>query len=89
MDFWKKDFIKANGYDETFIGWGHEDAELLARLYSSGLKKCVIHLGGFVYHLDHKSRASESKNFDQLERRLQETIEKKRVWAENGVDKYL
>ncbi|MCI6279232.1 MAG: glycosyltransferase family 2 protein [Bacteroidales bacterium] len=89
MDFWKEDFIKVNGYDETFIGWGHEDAELLARLYSSGLKKCVIHLGGFVYHLEHKSRALDSEQFRKLERHLQESIEKKRVWAENGVDKYL
>lgn len=89
MSFWRDDFIKVNGYDEAFIGWGHEDAELLARFYASGLKKLVIHLGGYVYHLHHNERSVHNEKFRLLEKRLEETIEKRLSWTDDGVLKWL
>lgn len=35
----KKDFIKINGYDEAFDGWGGEDRDLYERLKYSGIKQ--------------------------------------------------
>jgi glycosyltransferase involved in cell wall biosynthesis len=29
---WRTDFVNVNGFDETFQGWGHEDADLVLRL---------------------------------------------------------
>lgn len=34
----KKDFIDIKGYDESFIGYGHEDADLFSRLEKIGLR---------------------------------------------------
>ena len=89
FSFWKEDFIAVNGYNEEYIGWGHEDEELVWRLHFYGIKKLSLHFGGFVYHLYHRERSSESPNFDFYEKKMREGIAQKKTWAENGIDKYL
>ena len=54
LGMWRNDFIAVNGYDESFIGWGHEDSDLFVRLLHNGLK---IKNGRFaipVLHLWHR-----------------------------------
>lgn len=51
--FWKSDFIKVNGYNNSISGWGHEDEELAARLINLGLMKKVVKLSAVQYHLYH------------------------------------
>jgi glycosyltransferase involved in cell wall biosynthesis len=61
---WRTDFECVNGFDESFIGWGHEDADFVLRLHNSG----VMRKNGFcateVFHLWHKeaARTQESHN---------------------------
>lgn len=61
---WRTDFERVNGFDESFVGWGHEDADFVLRLHNSG----VIRKNGFcateVFHLWHKeaARNQESHN---------------------------
>jgi glycosyltransferase involved in cell wall biosynthesis len=61
---WRSDFERVNGFDESFVGWGHEDADFVLRLHNSG----VIRKNGFcateVFHLWHKeaARNQESHN---------------------------
>ena len=41
---WKDDFVRVNGFDESFEGWGHEDADLVLRLHNACLlytSRCV------------------------------------------------
>ena len=33
---WRKDFLAIDGFDESYVGWGHEDADLAVRLIRSG-----------------------------------------------------
>ena len=40
--FWKDDFIKVNGFEESFEGWGHEDKEFALRLKNCGLKRRTL-----------------------------------------------
>lgn len=53
---WRQDFHAVNGFDETFQGWGHEDADLVLRLSHCG----VMRKNGFwateVYHLWHREQ---------------------------------
>jgi glycosyltransferase involved in cell wall biosynthesis len=70
---WRDDFLAVNGFDETFSGWGHEDADLFVRLLHGDV---LIKDGRFsipVLHLWHKasSRDRESQNYQELMRRLQ------------------
>jgi glycosyltransferase involved in cell wall biosynthesis len=61
---WRTDFECVNGFDESFVGWGHEDADFVLRLHNSG----IIRKNGFcateVFHLWHKeaARNQESHN---------------------------
>jgi GT2 family glycosyltransferase len=70
MGVWRSDFERVDGFDESFVGWGHEDADLVLRLHNSG----VVRKNGFcateVFHLWHQEAA-----------RLRETQNAKRVLA--------
>ena len=62
---WKDDFFAVNGFDESFEGWGHEDADLAVRLVNKGVRVKSGVFSTVVYHLWHKqeSRSSVSKNW--------------------------
>ncbi len=68
---WRTDFEVVNGFDETFVGWGHEDADFVLRLHNAGL----IRKNGFcateVYHLWHpeSDRGREGVNADKVRER--------------------
>jgi hypothetical protein len=85
--FYKEDIIRINGYNEEFVGWGSEDREVAIRLMNAGVKKLSIKMGAVCYHLYHtrNARTNELHNEDLMN----EAIEKKSVWAENGLNKYL
>ena len=61
---WRKDFLTVNGFDETFEGWGHEDADLVLRLSHSGVRRKNGFWSTEVYHLWHpeQQRHQESAN---------------------------
>ena len=73
MGVWRSDFERVNGFDESFVGWGHEDADFVLRLHNAG----IVRKNGFcateVYHLWHKesSRAEESMNAQRVLERQQ------------------
>jgi glycosyltransferase involved in cell wall biosynthesis len=54
MAVWRTDFERIDGLDESFVGWGHEDADFVLRLHHAG----VLRKNGFcateVFHLWHK-----------------------------------
>ena len=72
LGVWRKDILRIHGFDESFIGWGHEDADLAVRLINAGTR---IKLGTFsstVFHLWHSpaSRISASKNWATVLQRV-------------------
>ena len=72
MSLMKADYVAVNGFDETFVGWGHEDADFVLRLHNAGL----IRKNGFysteVYHLWHResSRDLENVNAQRVRERI-------------------
>ena len=64
MGVWRADFERIDGFDESFIGWGHEDADFVLRLHHSGLVRKNGFCSTEVYHLWHPeaSRQQESAN---------------------------
>jgi glycosyltransferase involved in cell wall biosynthesis len=87
FSLFKEDFIKVNGFNEAFEGWGREDSELAVRLFNNGLYRKNIKFSAIQYHLYHPEhdRASLIKN-DAL---LELAIQKKITYCEDGFDKYL
>lgn len=61
---WRMDFETVDGFDESFVGWGHEDADFVLRLHHAGLKRKNGFLATEVFHLWHReaSRDQESAN---------------------------
>jgi len=61
---WKADLLKVNGFDESFVGWGHEDSDLVLRLFHAGIKRKDGALATEVLHLWHREakRDEESSN---------------------------
>ncbi len=87
MAFWREDLLAVNGYNEEMTGWGHEDAELVARLRNRGVRQHTLKFAGFVYHIWHpnSSREKELTNKAMWQRAQQEGS----VRCAKGVEQYL
>lgn len=64
MGVWRTDFERIDGFDESFVGWGHEDADFVLRLQHSGVARKNGFCATEVFHLWHPeaSRNRESQN---------------------------
>lgn len=80
---WKADFVTVNGFDETFEGWGHEDADLVLRLHHAGLQRCNGFLGTEVYHLWHRQFSRNEERANRL--RVVERMNSKMIRATKGL----
>jgi len=54
----KEDLLKINGFDERYVGWGHEDTDLGRRLRSLGIKSANELSEADIIHLWHKTESS-------------------------------
>jgi glycosyltransferase involved in cell wall biosynthesis len=73
LGMWRSDYARVNGCDETFLGWGHEDADLVLRLARTGVKRKGGAFATEVFHLWHRenARTTESENRKRVEERMQ------------------
>ena len=64
MAVWRRDFEGVDGFDESFVGWGHEDADFVLRLHNLGIARKDGFCATEVFHLWHReaSRSQESEN---------------------------
>jgi glycosyltransferase involved in cell wall biosynthesis len=76
MGVWRADYEAVDGFDESFDGWGHEDADFVLRLHNSGLTRKNGFCATEVYHLWHAqaSREHESRNALTVRERMQTGI---------------
>lgn len=72
MGVWRADFARVDGFDESFVGWGHEDADLVLRLHHAGVLRKNGYCATEVFHLWHReaSRNQESHNAQQVRERV-------------------
>ncbi|WP_326543312.1 glycosyltransferase [Pseudorhodoferax sp.] len=70
---WRSDLVRVNGFDESFHGWGHEDADIVLRLHQAGLARTNGYFATEVFHLWHgeNSRTDERANRQRVLDRLQ------------------
>lgn len=69
---WADDYAAVNGSDESFTGWGHEDADLVLRLHHLGRSRRRGFLATEVLHLWHREtrRDQADDNRRRVEQRL-------------------
>jgi glycosyltransferase involved in cell wall biosynthesis len=78
LAIWRKDYAAVNGFDESFVGWGHEDADIVLRLARHGVRRKGGAFSTEVFHLWHRenTRATESENRKRVEERMQTGVTK-------------
>lgn len=62
---WRSDLDTVNGFDESFLGWGHEDSDLVVRLFNAGVMRKDGAFATEVLHLWHP----ESRRDQELSNR--------------------
>ncbi|WP_116137260.1 glycosyltransferase family 2 protein [Trinickia diaoshuihuensis] len=69
---WRSDVFAVNGFDGSFVGWGHEDADFVARLHNAGVSRKNGFLATEVLHLWHAeaARDREGQNYNRVLARL-------------------
>jgi glycosyltransferase involved in cell wall biosynthesis len=69
LGIWQKDFLHIKGFDESFIGWGYEDSDLVIRLIRSGILRKSGKFAVPVIHLWHpqQDRKQEPIHFQLLD----------------------
>jgi len=87
LGIWRSDFIKVNGLDEDFTGWGFEDSDLVVRLQRAQIFRKSGQYAIPVLHLWHpnqdRSLAAQNK------KRLNKTIKSTHILAKKGLCQYL
>lgn len=87
LAIWRKDFEQVNGFDETYNGWGHEDADLAVRLIRHGVFHKEGRFATPVFHLWHaendRSQTIENEN------RLQAILKSQVVRAQLGLSQHM
>jgi GT2 family glycosyltransferase len=76
MGVWRSDFERVDGFDESFVGWGHEDADFVLRLHNCGLFRKNGFCATEVFHLWHAeaSRKEESENAKRVKAREKSNV---------------
>lgn len=87
MSFWKEDFIKINGFNESLIGWGVDDSEMIQRLHNIGIVGKRLKHCGIAFHIYHNE---QNKSHIEINNEIEKNVrENKITFTENGINKYL
>ena len=54
LGMWRSDLDIINGFDESFRGWGHEDSDLVVRMFNAGVMRKDGAFATEVFHLWHR-----------------------------------
>ena len=82
----KSDYLKVNGYDENYNGWGEEDDDFGNRLYVAGVKGKELKSPNMQIHLWHYSDPTKkhSMNEEYYYKRKKEIFSNKNYFCKNG-----
>ena len=84
---WRDDYLRVDGSDESYAGWGREDSDLVIRLINAGVYRKEGRHAVPVLHLWHPSASQSSlESNDAL---LSQTIDRGAVRARVGLSSHL
>jgi glycosyltransferase involved in cell wall biosynthesis len=83
LGIWREDFEAINGFDERYVGWGHEDADLAVRLIRSGIKRKEGRSEVPVIHLWHEE--NDRTHLSDNETRLSHVLSADYTWIKPGL----
>ncbi len=62
LGVWRQDFYAVNGFDESFIGWGFDDSDLVVRLFHNVVYRKEARFAAQVIHLWHPEASRSAKS---------------------------
>ncbi len=86
LSLWRSDFMRVNGFDESYSGWGLEDSDLAIRLIHAGVHHKSARFATPVFHLWH--RENDRSRLTENQKLLDEIIASQRIEARMGVSQY-
>lgn len=84
---WREDYVRVNGFNEDFVGWGREDSEFVTRLFNAGVKRRNLKFAALGCHLHHPPRSRDA--LERNDATLAQTIDAKAVRCERGLNLHL
>jgi glycosyltransferase involved in cell wall biosynthesis len=84
LSLWRTDFMRVNGFDESFTGWGLEDSDLVIRLIRAGVLHKNARFAAPVFHLWH--RENDRSRLPENQKRLDDIIASDRIEARLGMN---
>ena len=87
MGFFRSDALAVNGFDNSFVGWGREDSEFVARCYHNGMKRHNLKFAGIAYHLWHNE--AERDSLPQNDALLEATLSERKIRCVHGVSDFI
>lgn len=87
LGVWKEDFLRVNGFDEDFKGWGFEDSDLVIRLFRAGVQRKQGKFAVTVLHLWHKEQDRSQINANQA--LLDQTLNSPHLRSRLGIAQYM
>jgi glycosyltransferase involved in cell wall biosynthesis len=85
MGVHREDVYAVNGFNERFVGWGREDSEFAARLFSLGVERKDHPFMAVCYHLWHEENLRD--NLVQNDSMLEDTIASGITRCADGIEK--
>ncbi len=86
LSVWRADFVRVNGLDESYEGWGLEDSDLVIRLLHAGVKHKNARFAAPVFHLWHAEQDRVMLPINQ--QRLDDLLRSADIRATVGLDRY-
>jgi glycosyltransferase involved in cell wall biosynthesis len=80
---WRADLERVNGFDESYLGWGLEDSDLVIRLLHAGVRHKSARFAAPLFHLWHKEW--DRGQLEENQRRLNEILASGRIEALAGL----
>lgn len=77
LGVWRSDLDMVDGFDESFLGWGHEDSDLVVRLFNAGVMRKDGAFATEVFHLWHREAKRDQETSNRrlvLERAADKTV---------------
>lgn len=86
---WREDFIKINGFDQNYEGWGYEDDDFGNRLTAAGIYGIPLITKNPIIHMFHEFSATKKEKLNEkyYREKRKESLYNRKYICENGLNK--
>ena len=84
IGFWHQDLVAINGCDMEYSGWGHNDWDMVQRMFHLGRRRLYLRQAALAYHLEHPDQTRKEVSSNRM--RFDQVVKNRSVRCELGLD---